>query len=167
MAYMQTLVYQFSLVVVIVPHSLSFAHAGRILHAPILIVSTANVPNLSKLRITSSYILVPQLSKLMHTELFIYLENLKFYSSRKLNRMPNLVELAAVVSKNSDIINKYLTTNNLPQPSFDFDGPARFPVPLEAIEIRDARQALVNAAKAIQDLALGPNDYLQSLTTMV
>ncbi|KAI9838008.1 MAG: hypothetical protein M1819_006162 [Sarea resinae] len=74
-----------------------------------------------------------------------------------------LLDLAAEVSTAAKTISEYLTSQNLPQPSFDADGPATFPVPPSNTEIQRARLALIEASHALHDLAVGPTDSIKRL----
>ncbi|KAF8242762.1 S-adenosyl-L-methionine-dependent methyltransferase, partial [Wilcoxina mikolae CBS 423.85] len=75
---------------------------------------------------------------------------------------PTIVELAAEISKHAAILNDYIATNNLSQPSFDKDGPLNSPIPKSESSIEQSRVALIEASKAIHDLALGPTEGLIS-----
>jgi hypothetical protein len=73
---------------------------------------------------------------------------------------PSLTKLAESILANSKVIESFLFTNNLPQPSFDANGPKNFPVGVEHTEIYNARNALVDATKELRDLVIGPRDTL-------
>jgi hypothetical protein len=72
---------------------------------------------------------------------------------------PSLTELAADVAKHAKILQDYIDANNLPQPAFDKDAPLDFPVP-NGIPEQDSRIALLEAAKALHDLAVGPTSLV-------
>lgn len=72
-----------------------------------------------------------------------------------------IAELAAIVSTNTTKIDDYLISHNLPSPSFDVDHPADLGIPLEAIDIDDARRAALEASMELQDLLQGPTSLLR------
>ncbi|CCX11100.1 O-methyltransferase-domain-containing protein [Pyronema domesticum] len=72
---------------------------------------------------------------------------------------PSLTQLAADVAKHAKILQDYIDANNLPQPAFDKDAPLDFPVP-NGIPEQDSRIALLEAAKALHDLAVGPTSLV-------
>ncbi|KAL2129055.1 hypothetical protein VTI74DRAFT_8298 [Chaetomium olivicolor] len=70
--------------------------------------------------------------------------------------IPHLTRLAEEISRNTATIADYLKSHDLPQPSFDADGP---PHPIHGSDndnISAARNALIEATKALHALALGP-----------
>jgi len=73
---------------------------------------------------------------------------------------PTIVELAAEISKHAAVLNDYITTKNLPQPSFEKDGPPISPIPKTESSIEQSRVALIEASRAIHDLAMGPTESL-------
>lgn len=73
---------------------------------------------------------------------------------------PSLTELAAEISKNASLITEYLLAHNLPSPSFAADGPQNFPVSSENLEIQGVRLALIEASRAMLELAVGPLELL-------
>lgn len=78
-----------------------------------------------------------------------------------------LEALSWTITKNASIVSQYLDANNLPQPSFDADGPIAV-LPNESPgAIQQARQNLISAALEILQLAIGPSDFLPNLTTSV
>jgi AraC-like DNA-binding protein len=68
---------------------------------------------------------------------------------------PILSQLAEEISHNTSIVVDYLKSNNLPQPSFDPDGPSH-PIPTSDEKLSAARYALIDASKALHALAVGP-----------
>lgn len=73
-------------------------------------------------------------------------------------------ELASIIATNTAKFDKYLSSNNLPSPSFDVDAPSTSLIPPEAEEIEAARAAVIDATTKLHRLMLGPRDYLQSFT---
>lgn len=80
---------------------------------------------------------------------------------------PRLSELAALISEKAAYLERYLDDNNLPQPSFRANGPNTFPVEATAVEASAARFALIDAAKDLRDLVVGPRDTLRWLVLNV
>jgi hypothetical protein len=72
----------------------------------------------------------------------------------------SLSELAQQITVTAAKLDEYINSHNLPKPSFDKDGPVKFPVPESEVEIHKARMQLIEAAKTISELALGPYDML-------
>ncbi len=75
-----------------------------------------------------------------------------------------LVELSARIAANTTKVNDYLITHQLPQPSFDVDGPLESLIPKQAIDIEAARVAVIDDTLELRRLILGPRDYLLSYT---
>ena len=70
--------------------------------------------------------------------------------------MTSLNELSSTISVNVDQITKYLDTHRLPPPSFHPDSPSTLPAdPL----VQRARLALIEAASALTNLAIGSADF--------
>jgi len=68
-----------------------------------------------------------------------------------------IAELAATVAQHTKKIDDYLTARNLPQPSFEADGPANVGL-LPNIEA--SRIAVLQASQELNDLLQGPRDLL-------
>ncbi|KAK3296330.1 O-methyltransferase-domain-containing protein [Chaetomium fimeti] len=68
-----------------------------------------------------------------------------------------LLKLAEEISRNTSVIVEHLNRNDLPQPSFDADGPSH-PIPEANEELSAARHALIEASKALHTLAVGPSE---------
>lgn len=67
----------------------------------------------------------------------------------------------------TDTLTEYLRSNGLPTPSFEAAGPKTV-LPRDApTEVLKARQELLSAALAIQQLAAGPSEFLPNLATGV
>ena len=65
-----------------------------------------------------------------------------------------LVQLAGEISSNAAILSEHIRLNDLPQPSFDADGPVQIPQSDETVAA--ARTALIDATRALTALAVGP-----------
>lgn len=74
--------------------------------------------------------------------------------------MSNPTKLASTVAEQAGRLVAYIEENNLPNPSFDADGPASLPIP-HASELRAAQQALYSSAQDLAILAIGPVEYLR------
>lgn len=74
---------------------------------------------------------------------------------------PTFSELALAVSANAKILDDHISNNDLPRPSFAADGPAYFPGMETNRSVREARRRLIEAAKDIYDLAVGPSESLR------
>lgn len=72
----------------------------------------------------------------------------------------SLTEIASTVSANAQLIEQFLTSNGIPQPSFELGGPPAFPVPPSAAHIYEARDLLLDAAIKLTNLVRGPVDTL-------
>lgn len=75
--------------------------------------------------------------------------------------MASLTALASTITKESERLAAYIDKNNLPNPSFDVNGPPAFPVPLEDEELQTSRMTLMRAAQDLATLALGPVESLR------
>jgi len=73
----------------------------------------------------------------------------------------SLTQLAKGILANAQIIEGFLSSNNLPQPSFGANGPKDFPVGAGYTEIHAARHALIDATKELRDLVIYPTDTLK------
>lgn len=71
-------------------------------------------------------------------------------------------DLALMISKNTAIVEQYLSSNNLPYPSFGVDAPNGSLVPRDAADIEAARLAVIEATSKLRNLMLGPREFLQS-----
>ena len=68
-------------------------------------------------------------------------------------------ELADIISTNTQKINDYLQTHNLPQPSFAVNGPVQ-PIPLDVQGLQEARTLAVEASIELQQLLQGVDKLL-------
>lgn len=71
-----------------------------------------------------------------------------------------ILQLSQRIAVNTENLNSYLTTNQLPQPSFSVDAPLKSTIPQTEAEIVRARQEIINDTLELHQLALGPQDYL-------
>lgn len=72
--------------------------------------------------------------------------------------MVSFSSLAADIQSQVDVINKYLTQHNLPQPSFEPDSPTELPL---NSDVQRARLLLIEKAAALTNLAIGSADHLR------
>ena len=78
-----------------------------------------------------------------------------------------LEDLSWRITKNAIAISQYLGTHNLPQPSFENDGPSTV-VPEDAPQhVRRSLQSLISASLEISQLAIGPSRFVPNLATGV
>jgi 6-hydroxytryprostatin B O-methyltransferase len=75
-----------------------------------------------------------------------------------------LVDLARDILKNAELLEQQLEQASQPQPSFEAGTPASYPPESKHPEVFETRHAIINASKAVHDLALGPSDVLQYIT---
>ena len=78
-----------------------------------------------------------------------------------------LEELSWQITKNASVVSQYLGANNLPQPSFDSDGPSTVVAADAPENVRKALQHLVAASLEMSQLAIGPTGFLPNLATGV
>lgn len=71
----------------------------------------------------------------------------------------SMVELAAIITKETEKLEKYLKESGTAMPSFDVDAPANFPKLPE--EMKKAREEIVRASKELTDLATGPTESIR------
>lgn len=77
---------------------------------------------------------------------------------------PTLEGLAAKITAHATAFSQRLTEAGLGQPSFAPDAPPAPPHGKEFEKVQEARMALVEAAQAIRDLALGPEDCITAFS---
>lgn len=75
-----------------------------------------------------------------------------------------LPQLANQIALYTKTLTEYLESNNLPQPSFDADGPAH-PIPKGEDTPSAARNGLIEASKALHALAVGPTETTRFFCT--
>ncbi|WEW59435.1 O-methyltransferase [Emydomyces testavorans] len=78
----------------------------------------------------------------------------------------SLLELAAQITKNAQIVNDFLVLNGHPQPSFSWDSLPEFPATAPP-EVVKARRELTEAARNMCDLAMFPGDYIRRFALSV
>ena len=71
-----------------------------------------------------------------------------------MNNASRILELATQIAKSTTIVNDYLLTNHLPQPSFGIDGPTD--LTLKSSEAEQARLTSIGASMELQDLLQDP-----------
>lgn len=78
----------------------------------------------------------------------------------------SLEEYAAKSIEQARKLTELMEARGIAPPSFARDSSSSFPAGLEYKEIQDARMALIDAATALQHLAIGPEDWIkwQALT---
>jgi 6-hydroxytryprostatin B O-methyltransferase len=74
-----------------------------------------------------------------------------------------LEELSLTITHNANIVSQYLKANDLPQPSFNSDGPAVVVPKNSPQTVIKAQQELIAAALEISQLAIGPSEFLPNL----
>ena len=68
-----------------------------------------------------------------------------------------IVELASIISENTAKIHEYLTSNAIPEPSFEISAPIRLDLPKE---LQAARDAVLDANMELSELLLGPKEVV-------
>ncbi|KAF2672645.1 S-adenosyl-L-methionine-dependent methyltransferase [Microthyrium microscopicum] len=71
--------------------------------------------------------------------------------------LSQLAQLAAEISKSAKQLDEYLTTNNLPQPSFEIDAPVNYDYIVDP-EARQAQLSLANAGRKLFLLMQSPTE---------
>lgn len=81
--------------------------------------------------------------------------------------MTSLSKLAAQISEHAKVIEDTIALHNLPQPSFLADGPTGLPDGPEFKKLQKSRSALIDAARSIEHLATGPEQWIKTQTLTV
>jgi hypothetical protein len=81
--------------------------------------------------------------------------------------MATLESLASEITAQALALSKHLAEKKLQPPSFAPDAPPSLPHGEDFAQVQAARQALVEAAQAIRDLALGPDECITAFATGV
>jgi len=68
-----------------------------------------------------------------------------------------IAELAATIAHHTTRVDKFLSGNSLPQPSFDTHGPVDLDLPSE---IEESRAAVLQATQELNDLLQGPRELI-------
>jgi hypothetical protein len=74
-----------------------------------------------------------------------------------------IAELALQISSNMQNIDEYLTSNSLPFPSFDEDGPINLKL---SAEIEEARRLVLNASVELQGLLKELSELLRPVVCL-
>lgn len=74
-----------------------------------------------------------------------------------------IAELASIIAENTAIVDKYLTVNNLPKPSFDADGPAAVPISPDDVDVLAAHDKVVSSTLELHNLMKGPAEVLMGI----
>ena len=85
-------------------------------------------------------------------------------NSRMSQTDQSIESLCEAISHNTHKVAEYLRSKSLPFPSFDVEAPRESMIPLEAVEIQQARADVINDTRKLRNLMLGPRDYLMSFT---
>jgi 6-hydroxytryprostatin B O-methyltransferase len=81
--------------------------------------------------------------------------------------VPPLQAYAKAINLAVETITSYLTTEGVPQPSFDPKAPSVTIPSTAPLAVQDARQQLIASAAAIQKLATEPAEFLPNLAVHV
>ncbi|KAJ5673631.1 hypothetical protein N7507_002758 [Penicillium longicatenatum] len=73
----------------------------------------------------------------------------------------SLTELAKSILEDAQALDSFLSSHNLPQPSFAADGVKDFPVGPEHADIHVIRHRLIDVTKELRDLVVGPKDTIK------
>lgn len=71
----------------------------------------------------------------------------------------SLVELAKIITRESEKLEKYLQESGSPVPSFEVDSPANFPSLPD--DMKKAREKIVTATKQLEYLVTGPTEKVR------
>lgn len=80
-----------------------------------------------------------------------------------LTSIQSIVDLVDVIKEHALTLEKHLTFNGLPRPSFDAQDAPFYPSPYSPEELMDARAALLTATRTLYDLVLGPAALLEDI----
>lgn len=75
--------------------------------------------------------------------------------------LPSLTQLAKSILEDAQTIDNFLSSNNLPRPSFAAESLKDFPVSTEHADIHTIRHRLIDATKELRDLVIGPKDTIK------
>lgn len=78
-----------------------------------------------------------------------------------------IVEVSARIAANTAKLDEYLVAHNLPNPSFDENGPSDTLIPKDEVEIEAARVTIIDDTNELRRLVLGPREYLMSFTVSI
>ena len=70
----------------------------------------------------------------------------------------SLTAIVTQILKHAQALDAYIEAEGLPQPSFDKMAPFNFPIPAtpKTLELQQARAAIFEATRELQELAAGP-----------
>ena len=71
----------------------------------------------------------------------------------------NMTKLAAIITRETEKLDRYIKETGSPEPSFDVDGPLTFPKLPD--ELKKAREEVARATKELGDLIAGPRESLR------
>lgn len=71
-----------------------------------------------------------------------------------------ILELSALIGKQTAILNDYFELHGLPTPSLDSDALETLPIPDDAPELKAARIAVIEACSELKALLKGPKQLL-------
>jgi hypothetical protein len=80
-----------------------------------------------------------------------------------LTSIQSIVDLVDVIKEHALALEKHLTFNGLPRPSFDAQDTPFYPSSYSPEELMDARAALLTATRTLYDLVLGPAALLEDI----
>lgn len=70
-------------------------------------------------------------------------------------------ELAALITKNTAIVDQHLESKNLSTPSLGLEAPRKIPIAPNAPEIERARVAVIEATAELKAIMMGPSELLR------
>jgi hypothetical protein len=81
------------------------------------------------------------------------------FSKAALSSPSRLIELARMITKETETLDEYVRESGCSMPGFDVDAPMDFPSLPE--EIQRARQKVVESTQELRDLVVGPTEGLR------
>lgn len=72
-----------------------------------------------------------------------------------------ITELSTIIAKNTAIIDDYLTSTCQPTPSLGPESLRALPIPEDAVDIKAARLAVMEACSELKALMTGPKELLR------
>jgi hypothetical protein len=70
-----------------------------------------------------------------------------------------LIQLAQIISRETEKLDNYIKANGLPEPSFDVDAPSSFPK--VSGELNHSREEVMRATKELGELVAGPSESVR------
>lgn len=74
-----------------------------------------------------------------------------------------ITELASIIASRTAKVDEYLRSHNRPSPSFDIDNPPDLGIPIDAVDIDEARVEAIEASIELQELLQGPASLLSPI----